>query len=118
MMAEVEGHFFEGPMNQKCPRYSVTDFDSGVFRFAFIYVNTFVFQKMLFQSQHSNSVFLPRTVGEIFAASLAQGGPAPSFLNPWAYSYVCNGNIDHACLRSDMVADLQLQSLIEQVFHW
>ena len=29
-----------------------------------------------------------RSIGQLFAASLCQGGPAPSFLVPWIYYYL------------------------------
>ncbi|KAM6932103.1 G2/M phase-specific E3 ubiquitin-protein ligase-like [Lycodopsis pacificus] len=87
MVAGIEGRFFEGPQHQRSPRYSLTDFDSGLYR----------------------------TVGEILAVSLAQGGPAPAFFSPWSYSYLCSGQINPTVLNSDAVADVQLRVLIEQV---
>nr|XP_033484455.1 G2/M phase-specific E3 ubiquitin-protein ligase-like isoform X2 [Epinephelus lanceolatus] len=87
MVAGIEGRFFEGPQHQKSPRYSLTDLDSGLYR----------------------------TVGEILAVSLAQGGPAPAFFSPWTYSYLCSGKINPTVLNSDAVADVQLRGLIEQV---
>uniref|UniRef100_A0AAZ1XDB4 HECT domain-containing protein n=1 Tax=Oreochromis aureus TaxID=47969 RepID=A0AAZ1XDB4_OREAU len=70
----------------KSPRYSLTDFDSGLFR----------------------------TVGEILVVSLAQGGPAPTFFSQWAYSYLCNGQINPTQLDKNTVADSQLRLLIDQ----
>uniref|UniRef100_A0A3Q2CZB6 HECT domain-containing protein n=1 Tax=Cyprinodon variegatus TaxID=28743 RepID=A0A3Q2CZB6_CYPVA len=35
-----------------------------------------------------------RTVGEIMAVSLAQAGPAPNFLMPWCYRFLCTGSPD------------------------
>ncbi|XP_063354601.1 G2/M phase-specific E3 ubiquitin-protein ligase-like isoform X1 [Pelmatolapia mariae] len=87
MVAGIETRFFEGPPHQKSPRYSLTDFDSGLFR----------------------------TVGEILAVSLAQGGPAPTFFSQWAYSYLCNGQINPTQLDKNTVADSQLRLLIDQV---
>ncbi|KAJ4921826.1 hypothetical protein JOQ06_022581 [Pogonophryne albipinna] len=58
---------------------------------------------------------LYRTVGEILAVSLAQGGPAPAFFSPWTYSYLCSGRINQKVLNSDSVADVQLRELIDQV---
>ncbi|KAL7383838.1 hypothetical protein ABVT39_019018 [Epinephelus coioides] len=87
MVAGIEGRFFEGPQHQKGPRYSLTDLDSGLYR----------------------------TVGEILAVSLAQGGPSPAFFSPWTYSYLCIGKINPTFLNSDAVADVQLRGLIEQV---
>ncbi|XP_041841563.1 uncharacterized protein LOC121639995 [Melanotaenia boesemani] len=87
MVAKIETRFFEGPPHQKSPRYSLTDFDNGFFR----------------------------TIGEILAVSLAQGGPAPAFFSPWVYSYFCNGEINPTLLDKNTVADSQLLSLIDQV---
>ncbi|XP_039650194.1 G2/M phase-specific E3 ubiquitin-protein ligase-like [Perca fluviatilis] len=86
-MAGIESHFFEGPEHQRSPRYSLTDFDSGLYK----------------------------TVGEILAVSLAQGGPAPAFFSPWTYSYLCSGQINPTTLNRDSVADVQLQGLLDQV---
>lgn len=63
----------------------------------------------------SCSIRVNRTVGEILAVSLAQGGPAPTFFSPWTYSYLCNWQINTTVLKSDAVADVQLQGLIDQV---
>lgn len=87
MIAGIESRFFEGPKHQRSPRYSLTDFDSGLYK----------------------------TVGEILAVSLAQGGPAPAFFSPWTYSYLCSGQINPATLNTEAVADVQLRELIEQV---
>ena len=32
-----------------------------------------------------------RSIGQLFAASLCQGGPGPSFLAPWVYYYLVGG---------------------------
>ena len=32
IVAGIEGRFFEGPQNRRIPRYSLTDFDGGLFR--------------------------------------------------------------------------------------
>ncbi|KAJ4936910.1 hypothetical protein JOQ06_001495 [Pogonophryne albipinna] len=87
VVAGIEGRFFEGPQQQRIPRYSLNDLDSD----------------------------LSRTVGEILAVSLAQGGPAPAFFSPWTYSYLCSGRINQKVLNSDSVADVQLRELIDQV---
>ncbi|XP_049333972.1 G2/M phase-specific E3 ubiquitin-protein ligase-like [Astyanax mexicanus] len=87
MVAGIEDRFFEGTQNKKSPRYSLTDFDNGMYR----------------------------TVGEILAVSLAQGGPAPTFFSPWSYYYLCNGQINPTTLNSDAVADVHLRGLIDQV---
>ncbi|XP_057690814.1 G2/M phase-specific E3 ubiquitin-protein ligase-like isoform X2 [Corythoichthys intestinalis] len=87
MVAGIERRFFEGLQNQKSPRYSLNDFDNGLYR----------------------------TVGEIFAVSLAQGGPAPTFFSPWTYTYLSGGQTNPTVLNSDAVADVQLRNLIDQV---
>ncbi|KAF3837896.1 hypothetical protein F7725_009664, partial [Dissostichus mawsoni] len=87
VVAGIEGRFFEGPQQQRIPRYSLNDLDSDLYR----------------------------TVGEILAVSLAQGGPAPAFFSPWTYSYLCSGRINQKVLNSDSVADVQLRELIDQV---
>ncbi|XP_028451799.1 uncharacterized protein LOC114567093 isoform X2 [Perca flavescens] len=87
LMAGIESRFFEGPEHQRSPRYSLTDFDSGLYK----------------------------TVGEILAVSLAQGGPAPAFFSPWTYSYLCSGQINPTTLNRDSVADVQLRGLLDQV---
>uniref|UniRef100_A0A3B1J5C8 HECT domain-containing protein n=1 Tax=Astyanax mexicanus TaxID=7994 RepID=A0A3B1J5C8_ASTMX len=84
MVAGIEDRFFEGTQNKKSPRYSLTDFDNGMYR----------------------------TVGEILAVSLAQGGPAPTFFSPWSYYYLCNGQINPTTLNSDAVADVHLRGAV------
>ena len=64
---------------------------------------------------HSSFICVNRTVGEILAVSLAQGGPAPAFFSPWTYSYLCSGQINPTTLNRDSVADVQLQGLLDQV---
>ena len=59
--------------------------------------------------------FVNRTVGEILAVSLAQGGPAPAFFSPWTYRYLSSGQIKPTILNSDAVADVHLRGLIDQV---
>ena len=63
---------------------------------------------------HSWSICVNRTVGEVLAVSLAQGGPSPTFFSPWSYSYLCGGKID---LNSSAVEDQQLRELIAKVCH-
>ncbi|KAL7400385.1 hypothetical protein ABVT39_011177 [Epinephelus coioides] len=48
--------------------------------------------------------------GEIFATSIAQGGPAPRFLQPWCYDFLASGK-----LSSDHVLDPSLSPLITTV---
>lgn len=35
-----------------------------------------------------------KVAGEVFASSIAQGGPAPGCLCPWVYHYLCHGMQD------------------------
>ncbi|KAL7400136.1 hypothetical protein ABVT39_007040 [Epinephelus coioides] len=51
-----------------------------------------------------------RIAGEIFATSIAQGGPAPRFLQPWCYDFLASGK-----LSSDHVLDPSLSPLITTV---
>lgn len=45
-----------------------------------------------------------RVAGEIFAVSLAQGGPAPKFLQEWCYNFLLTGNLEN--ITRDDVHDL------------
>uniref|UniRef100_A0A3B3HCP9 HECT domain-containing protein n=1 Tax=Oryzias latipes TaxID=8090 RepID=A0A3B3HCP9_ORYLA len=74
MIAGIENRFFEGVEGQgKNPKYSLTFVDNEYFR----------------------------TVGEINAVSLAQGGPAPAFLKEWCYGFICTGDIDLCSLSKE-----------------
>lgn len=115
MVAGIETRFFEGPPHQKSPRYSLTDFDSGLFRH--VYFKERENCHVLYYKQYTHAVCINRTVGEILAVSLAQGGPAPTFFSQWAYSYLCNGQINPTQLDKNTVADSQLRLLIDQVLY-
>lgn len=54
-----------------------------------------------------------RVAGEVFAASLAQGGPAPCFLQEWCYNYLTAGELID--ITKENVFDLELSTLIEKV---
>lgn len=56
-----------------------------------------------------------RTVGEVMAVSLAQGGPPPAFLSEWCYNFLCNGEVDLSTLSQEDVADLESCQLINNV---
>lgn len=58
-----------------------------------------------------------RTVGEIFAVSLAQDGPPPNFLMQWCYSYISTGELDQGSITEKEVADPGLMELIKEVAH-
>ncbi|XP_057197091.1 uncharacterized protein LOC130558603 [Triplophysa rosa] len=69
------------------PKYSLTDLDKGHFK----------------------------TVGEIMAVSVAQGGPAPNFLMHWCYKFLCSGSLQFERLNRNDLGDGQYQDLIAQV---
>lgn len=81
MVSGIEQRLFEG-VKSKMPKYSVNDFDEELFRIA----------------------------GEIFATSIAQGGPAPRFLQRWCYNFLVSGK-----LSLDQVRDPSLSPLITTV---
>ncbi|XP_049329197.1 uncharacterized protein LOC107197441 [Astyanax mexicanus] len=86
MIAGIEMRLFEGEDGKgKMPKYSLNDLDNGLFRVA----------------------------GEIFAVSLAQGGPAPKFLQEWCYNFLLTGNLEN--VSRDHIHDLELSSLIKMV---
>ncbi|CAI5677234.1 unnamed protein product [Oreochromis niloticus] len=88
MISGIESRFFEGPENKgKNPKYSLTDLDNENFR----------------------------TVGEIIAVSLAQGGPSPAFFKEWCYNVLCSGEVDFSCLSKEDVADVESSLLISKV---
>lgn len=58
-----------------------------------------------------------RTIGEIFAVSLAQGGPPPNFLMHWCYSYISTGELDQRSITEKDVVDPELMELIKEVAH-
>ncbi|CAL8341899.1 unnamed protein product [Arctogadus glacialis] len=51
-----------------------------------------------------------RVAGEIFGVSIAQGGPAPRFMQEWCYHYLVTGN-----LKTDGVHDTELSPLIKTI---
>uniref|UniRef100_A0AAV2KDX3 HECT domain-containing protein n=1 Tax=Knipowitschia caucasica TaxID=637954 RepID=A0AAV2KDX3_KNICA len=66
MVAGLEERLFVGENKKgKIPKYSMSDLHNGLFRVA----------------------------GQVFAASLAQGGPAPKFLQEWCFSFLATGCI-------------------------
>ncbi|XP_039866267.1 uncharacterized protein LOC120720599 [Simochromis diagramma] len=88
MISGIESRFFEGLENKgKNPKYSLTDLDNENFR----------------------------TVGEIIAVSLAQGGPSPAFFKEWCYNFLCSGEVDFSCLSKEDVADVESSLLIRKV---
>lgn len=57
-----------------------------------------------------NTVYIYRVAGEIFAVSIAQGGPAQRFMQEWCYEYLVSGNI-----KRDGVHDTEISPLIKRV---
>nr|XP_005168586.1 uncharacterized protein LOC541543 isoform X1 [Danio rerio] len=86
MISGIETRLFEGEDGKgKMPKYSINDLDNGLFRVA----------------------------GEIFAVSLAQGGPAPRFLQEWCYNYLLSGNLENITV--DNVNDMEYSPLIKLI---
>ncbi|XP_075331966.1 uncharacterized protein LOC142390434 [Odontesthes bonariensis] len=84
MVHGIELKMFEGDSKGKSPIYSVSDLESGFYR----------------------------TAGEIFAVSLAQGGPPPCFLRSWCFDFISSGELN--VTKAD-VDDVEYASLIERV---
>uniref|UniRef100_A0A087X6G5 HECT domain-containing protein n=1 Tax=Poecilia formosa TaxID=48698 RepID=A0A087X6G5_POEFO len=83
MVAGIERRLFEGDSDRgKIPKYSFNDLDKQLFKVA----------------------------GEIFAVSLAQGGPAPCFLQEWCYHYLVTGEIE-----TQGMYDAELSTLITKI---
>ncbi|XP_016428414.1 uncharacterized protein LOC107755961 [Sinocyclocheilus rhinocerous] len=103
MISGIENRFFEGTGSQgKNPKYSLTDLDEDNFRW--FYGWSFI-----------GCPFTNRIVGEIFAVSLTQGGPAPAFLREWCYNFLCAGEVNFSCLSKEDVMDLESSLLICRV---
>ncbi|KAF6724160.1 hypothetical protein FQA47_023926 [Oryzias melastigma] len=82
----LEKRLFEGEEGKrKIPKYSISDLDKGLFRVA----------------------------GEIFAVSLAQGGPAPKFLQEWCFNFLATGKLTN--ITKNDVHEPQLKSLIKKM---
>nr|XP_057943184.1 uncharacterized protein LOC131138358 isoform X2 [Doryrhamphus excisus] len=56
-----------------------------------------------------------RGAGEIMAASLAQGGPCPSFMREWCVRYLCSGDSDSIQVSASDVTDFEVSQLIERI---
>ncbi|KAJ8381285.1 hypothetical protein SKAU_G00020630 [Synaphobranchus kaupii] len=86
MVSGIEKQFFEGPKDGKgkSPKYSISDLDNDNFR----------------------------TVGEILAVSLAQGGPAPTFFREWCYTFLATGDVDKMSISKEDIANNELSLLI------
>ncbi|KAK1153193.1 hypothetical protein AOXY_G30077 [Acipenser oxyrinchus oxyrinchus] len=60
-------------------------------------------------------LFYFRTAGEIIVVSLAQGGPAPCFMQEWCFTYLATGDLDQLALSLDDVTDQEPSQLISKV---
>ncbi|XP_041849877.1 uncharacterized protein LOC121645464 [Melanotaenia boesemani] len=87
MMAGIEERFFEGGQCGKNPKYSMSDMDKNNFK----------------------------TIGEVFAVSITQGGPPPNFLMQWCYNYMSIGEVDQEGITEKDVTDPELQELIKEI---
>uniref|UniRef100_I3KX51 HECT domain-containing protein n=1 Tax=Oreochromis niloticus TaxID=8128 RepID=I3KX51_ORENI len=83
MVAGLEQRLFEGDQTGKAPKYSLLDLDLGNFRSA----------------------------GEIWAVSLAQGGPPPCCLKDWCYQFLCNGELQIENIMKEDVCDAHYTSV-------
>lgn len=123
MLAEIENRLFVGGTDKKGknPMYCLNSLDSKLFRctvkfivyqlkydsfLPYTIVNT-ITQNVLFCSV--------RSAGEIMAVSLAQGGPCPTFLREWCFSYICSGDSDNIEVSDSDVTDPELSMLVERV---
>ena len=55
-----------------------------------------------------------RIAGELMASSIVQGGPAPDFLAPWVYNYICSG-LDSILVVEDKVKDPSTREVLRRV---
>ncbi|XP_016412951.1 uncharacterized protein LOC107744006 isoform X2 [Sinocyclocheilus rhinocerous] len=86
MISGIETRLFGiFPLPSSPSKYLLNDLDNGLFRVA----------------------------GEIFAVSLAQGGPAPRFLQEWCYNYLLSGNLENITM--DNVNDMEFSPLIKMI---
>ncbi|XP_067287991.1 G2/M phase-specific E3 ubiquitin-protein ligase-like [Pseudorasbora parva] len=87
MMSGIEERFFEGGDGGKTPKYSITDLDKHNFK----------------------------VIGEIFAASIAQGGPPPNFFSQWCYKYISTGEVDQEAITERDITDPEVMELIKEI---
>ncbi|TDG99277.1 hypothetical protein EPR50_G00209320 [Perca flavescens] len=87
MVAGIQSRFFVGGDNGKTPKYSMTDMDKHHFK----------------------------TVGEILAVSIAQGGPPKNFFMDWCYNYMSSGELDQEAITEMAVTDPELIDLIQEI---
>ncbi|MEQ2267421.1 hypothetical protein XENORESO_005747 [Xenotaenia resolanae] len=65
-------------------------------------------------SQNEVEAHASESAGEIWAASLAQGGPPPCCLKDWCYQYLCNGDLQIENITKEDVCDVHYTSLISK----
>ena len=100
--------FLQGTTSR--PKYFLTDLtDNGIHRWV-----DFHSAKLIVIFTYSN--YVNRTVGEILAISLVQGGPAPTIFKTMELQ-LPDGQINPTILNRDTVAKVHLQELIAQVQH-
>ena len=58
-----------------------------------------------------------RVAGELMAASIVQGGPAPDFMAPWVYDYISAG-IEGVTVDKEKVVAQQSKELINRVGYY
>ena len=58
-----------------------------------------------------------RVAGELMAASIVQGGPAPDFMAPWVYDYISAG-IEGVTVDQEKVVAQQSKELINRVGYY
>ncbi|CAB4012714.1 G2 M phase-specific E3 ubiquitin- ligase-like isoform X1 [Paramuricea clavata] len=72
------------------------------------------------KSPHENIIAVSnghfRVAGELMAASIVQGGPAPDFMAPWVYDYISAGikgvTVDQEKVLQEVNSDKALQDLL------
>uniref|UniRef100_A0A8C2A4U8 HECT domain-containing protein n=1 Tax=Cyprinus carpio TaxID=7962 RepID=A0A8C2A4U8_CYPCA len=56
-----------------------------------------------------------RTIGELFAVSIAQDGPPPKIFMQWCYNYISTGEIDQEAITENDITDPELMELIKEI---
>ncbi|ROL45080.1 G2/M phase-specific E3 ubiquitin-protein ligase [Anabarilius grahami] len=87
IISGIEKRFFEGGDGGKNPKYSMTDLDKHNFK----------------------------VIGEIFAVSIAQGGPPPNFFSQWCYKYISTGEVDQEAITERDITDPEVMELIKEI---
>ncbi|KAJ4945459.1 hypothetical protein JOQ06_023144, partial [Pogonophryne albipinna] len=85
MVRAIESRCFEGDEREN-PKYNVSAYQDNTFRYC----------------------------GEIFAASVVQGGPAPHVLTHHTYHYLCHGQLDKDVVKAG-TASVDMENLVTEV---